>query len=194
MDVCGIVLAGGEGTRFGGPKALARTADGTPWLHRVVAALRAGGCGRVLVALGAAADEARELVPDGAEAIVVDDWTLGLAATLRAALAAVEGADAAVIAPVDVPDLPASAVARLVALAAPSGLAQAVYEGRPGHPALIGADHIAAVRASATGDRGARLYLRTHAAAEIECSDLWHGQDQDTPPPSLSPSPSSHQD
>ena len=30
----GLLLAAGEGRRFGGPKALARDADGTSWLLR----------------------------------------------------------------------------------------------------------------------------------------------------------------
>ncbi len=73
LPLCGLVLAAGAGTRYGGPKALARTADGTPWLALAAGALRDGGCVDVLVALGAQAAEARPLVPDGAEALLVPD-------------------------------------------------------------------------------------------------------------------------
>ena len=45
------MLAAGAGTRAGGPKALRRDADGVPWLHLAVAALRGGGCDPVLVVL-----------------------------------------------------------------------------------------------------------------------------------------------
>ncbi len=42
--VAGIVLAAGDGTRAGGPKALRRDSTGMPWLVRAKDALREGGC------------------------------------------------------------------------------------------------------------------------------------------------------
>lgn len=83
--IAGLVLAGGAGTRYGMPKALAAT-DGVPWIHRVVAALRDGGCDEVVVALGARADEALPLVPPEARAVVAERWRDGVSATLRAGL------------------------------------------------------------------------------------------------------------
>jgi CTP:molybdopterin cytidylyltransferase MocA len=65
VTVCGVVLAAGAGTRFGGPKALARTAAGEPWLALAVGTLRAAGCEPVVVVLGTGADEAEPLVPAG---------------------------------------------------------------------------------------------------------------------------------
>ena len=50
----GLLLAAGEGRRFGGPKALARDDDGTSWLLRAVQALRP--CSEIVVVLGAADD------------------------------------------------------------------------------------------------------------------------------------------
>lgn len=183
--VVGIVLAGGAGTRFGGPKALARAEDGTPWLARAHDALRRGGCGAVVVVLGAGADEAMPLVPDGAIAVVAADAAEGLAETLRAGLAAARERDpaAVVIVPVDTPDLPGSAVARVIAAGDPhprSALVRAVYAGRPGHPVLVGADHLEALAGTLAGDVGAGPYLRAHRAVAIECGDLWHGRDVDT--------------
>lgn len=186
MNVLGVVLAAGAGTRFGRPKALARATDGTPWLHRVAAALTSGGCDRVLVALGADADAARALVPDGVEPIMVEAWADGLAATMCAVLAraAATDADAVLIAPVDVPDLPAAACQRVIDARAadlPAALARAEYDGEPGHPALIGRRHWAALAAELSGDRGAGGYLAAHAAAAVACADLWHGRDIDAP-------------
>ena len=62
------------GARFGGPKALARTSAGVPWLHRAVAVLEDAGCEAVLVVLGAEAEEAAALVPAGATTVVADRW------------------------------------------------------------------------------------------------------------------------
>ncbi len=183
--LCGLVLAAGAGHRFGGPKVLARNADGTPWVAVAVRMLRDAGCERVLVALGAGASEAAGLVPEGAEVVPVDDWVEGVAASLRAGLrAAGAGAgEVLVVTPVDTPDAPPLAVARLVeAVAKPrSTLVQAVYGGVPGHPVLLGRDHWDALAASVSGDRGARPYLVAHGVVEVECGDLWSGADVDTP-------------
>ena len=115
----------------------------------------------VVVALGASAAEARTLVPPHAEVVVVEDWAEGLSATLRQGLrAAVAGrTDAVLVVPVDTPGMPVSAVRRVVeAVAEPwaEALAQAVYRGAPGHPVLIGADHVEPLVETLSGDRGAR--------------------------------------
>ena len=185
MTACGIVLAAGAGTRYGQPKIFARDADGPLWLEQVVGALREGGCSEVLVVIGAEAERAHSVVDtlEAVSAVVAGDWADGLSASVRAGLAAAAATDAdmAVIAPVDVPRMPASVVARVLQ-AAPGrpGLARAVYDGRPGHPVAIGRDHWELVAASVRGDSGANHYLATHAALAVECADLWDGADIDT--------------
>lgn len=198
----GIVLAGGAGTRFGMPKALARADDGTPWLELACRALLDGGCEDVVVVLGARADEAQELVPATATAVVAADWASGIAASLRAGLAAAEsvtaggatasgrsagvtsGAHVAVVSLVDLPGLRADAVRRLLAVsgepdAARHALARAVYGGEPGHPVLVGRTHWQPLAAAVRGDTGAGPYLRAHAAVAVDCTDLGGGDDVD---------------
>jgi CTP:molybdopterin cytidylyltransferase MocA len=184
MRTTGIVLAAGAGTRFGGPKGLARSGDGVPWVESAVGMLRTSGCRDVVVVVGARADEVAALVPAGAVVVRAGDWPEGMGASLRAGLTAAVrfDPDAVVVTPVDTPDAPAAAVGRVVAALGPepaTGLAQAVYRGRPGHPVAMGSAHFAAVVASLAGDRGARSYLVRHGAAEIECGDLWSGADID---------------
>ncbi len=184
MRVCGIVLAAGAGTRYGVPKGLARTPDGTPWVAQAVAMLRAGGCEEAVVVVGARGREVARLVPAGARTVVAPDWASGVSAALRAGLAAAEGADVAVVTPVDTPDAAPEAVGRVVGAlgSAPrDGLARAVYDSRPGHPVAIGANHLASMMDSLHGDRGARAYLAAHAAVQVECADLWSGADIDAP-------------
>jgi CTP:molybdopterin cytidylyltransferase MocA len=185
--VCGLVLAAGSGTRFGLPKALARTPDGTAWLTKAVRMLREAGCERVLVALGASADEASALVPGDAEIVYADDWAEGLSASVRAGLtaASVCPAEAVLITPVDTPDAPPDAARRVIDRAAAPlarALVRAVYRGRPGHPVLIGRDHWDAVAVTLTRDAGAGRYLSEHGALGIECADLWSGADMDRQP------------
>lgn len=177
------MLAAGAGTRAGGPKALRRDADGMPWLHRAVAALRGGGCDPVLVVLGADAALARALVPAEASVVVAENWAEGLSASLRAGLAATPAeASVVVVTLVDLPGLPAAAVERLLAAPLhPGTLRRAVYEGRPGHPVVIGRDHWTAVAASVHGDRGAGRYLHDQGAESVELSGLWDGADADGP-------------
>lgn len=181
------MLAAGAGTRFGGPKALARTPDGDPWVARAVATLHEGGCREVIVVLGASAVEARPLVPDQATVVVAADWAEGLSASVRAALRVAEGtsADRAVVVPVDTPDLPVAAVRRVLAASVVTGsqtLARATYDGRPGHPVVLGRAHWRELARTVHGDLGAGPYLRARAAIEIECGDLWGGADIDHHP------------
>ncbi len=172
----GIVLAAGAGTRAGGPKALLRMPDGTPWLELACAFLRDSGCDRVIAVLGAQSRIARPLVPNWAEVVVADEWEAGMSASLRAGLAAAAG-EAALVTLVDLPELPA-AVGRRV-MASSGALRQAVFLGEPGHPVYIAAEHVDAAAASLTGDRGARRYLVEHGVVEVECGDLWNGVDRD---------------
>lgn len=181
--MCGIVLAAGAGTRFGGPKALARDAEGVPWLQRAADALRGGGCADVIVVLGAEADAAAPLVPDGARIVVAADWAEGLSRSLVAGLAAAAGADAAVVVPVDTPELPGAAVARVIVAGMRdlrAALTRATYDGEPGHPVLLGSAHWDALAAQVSGDVGAGPYLRRNATVAVECGDLWSGHDRDT--------------
>ena len=121
-----------------------------------------GGCEAVTVVLGAGADEASALLPDGPVAsVVAADWAEGMSASLRAGLAAVavSGADAVVITLVDLPDVGAEVVRRVVAAGSGRGtLARATYDGRPGHPVVVGRDHWSAMAASVQRRHGsARL-------------------------------------
>ena len=159
--LCGLVLAAGAGTRFGGPKALARSADGTPWIDHAVQVLTDAGCGHVVVALGASAAEAHTLVPPHAEVVVVEDWAEGLSATLRRGLraAAAGRTDAVLVVPVDTPGMPVSAVRRVVEAA---GEPVGGGAGAGGVPRCAGSSRAhrrwsrRAPGGTLSGDRGAR--------------------------------------
>src|SRR3954452_10642736 len=136
---------------MGRPKALVADEAGS-WLRRGVATLRDGGCDRVTVVLGAEAPRGQTLL-DGQDArvVVADDWAEGMGASLRAGLRSLDGSDdrsddGVVVSLVDLPDLVPEVVRRVVARAVAGGdvaavLARASYDGKPGHPVLLGRDH-----------------------------------------------------
>jgi CTP:molybdopterin cytidylyltransferase MocA len=108
-----------------------------------------------------------------------------MGASLRAGLAHLEPGDddLALVTLVDLPDVGAAVVSRVLAAAVGDGraaLARASYDGVPGHPVAIGRDHWAAVITTARGDRGARDHLRATPHHLVECGDLATGRDLDT--------------
>lgn len=182
MSPDGVLLAAGAGSRMGMPKALVHDDDGRSWLAAGVEALREGGCERVTVVLGASADEAVALLDGlGVDVVIASDWADGMSASLRAGLRALpDDGEAAVLLLVDLPDVTADVVRRVVAAGSdPTALRRAAYDGRPGHPVLIGRDHWAGVLAEASGDAGARSYLAGHQVDLVDCGDLATGHDVD---------------
>lgn len=185
--VAGVLLAAGEGSRFGQPKALVRL-EGQTLAERGTGLLRAGGADLLLVVTGAARVE----LGDGQDVRIVDnpDWRTGMGSSLRAALRALASADlgadvgAAVIALADQPLVGPEAVARLIAAyRAGATVAVAAYEGKPRNPVLLGREHWPEVIETATGDRGARAFLRAHPGLVtlVECGDTGRPDDIDTP-------------
>jgi CTP:molybdopterin cytidylyltransferase MocA len=190
MSVAGLLLAAGAGRRMGRPKALLRDARGVPFLDRAVGLLLEG-CDTVTVVLGACADEARALLDEAGwgddpavDVVVADDWAEGMGASLRTGLTALAAGpgDAALVTLVDLPDLDEVVLRRVLDTASgPTALVRATYDGRPGHPVLLGRDHWAGVVATAEGDHGARTYLAAHEPVACECGDLATGRDVDRP-------------
>jgi CTP:molybdopterin cytidylyltransferase MocA len=184
-DVAGLVLAAGAGSRFGRPKALIEVGREV-LVDRAVRTLRDGGCAPVIVVLGAGADEVRRTARlDG---VVVDnaDWKTGMASSLRCGLTALADtqAGAAVIALVDQPGMSAEAVERLIERWRGGAVAVvASYHGKQRHPVLLDARVWEALAASATGDVGARTWLRAHPddVVHVACDDVADAGDIDVP-------------
>ncbi|MFF2199713.1 NTP transferase domain-containing protein [Streptomyces sp. NPDC058145] len=184
--IAGLLLAAGGGRRLGGrPKALLEH-RGRPLVEHAVGVLRAAGCGRIHVVLGAAADDVRDRADlSGCVTVRNPDWAEGMGSSLRAGLGSLAGTGvtAALVSLVDQPGIGPAAMARVLgAYEDENSLVSAAYDGVRGHPVLFGAAHWAGVAASATGDRGARAYLREHAAALrlVECADVAEPYDIDT--------------
>jgi CTP:molybdopterin cytidylyltransferase MocA len=179
-SVAGVLLAAGEGSRFGRPKALVEL-DGMTLADRGVALLRAGGADPVLVVTGAAPVDT-----PGTVTVHNPEWRTGMGSSLRAALRVLTSSavGAAVIALADQPLVGAAAVGRLIsAYYAGATVAVAAYDGEQRNPVLIARQHWPAVIAAATGDKGARAFLRARPdlVTLVECGDTGSAEDIDTP-------------
>ncbi len=172
----GIVLAAGAGTRYGQPKAPVMI-DGERLVDRSVRVLREAGCFPIAVVLGAWIGE----VP-GAVVMENPDWASGMGSSFREGLRWASGtaADSVIVTLVDLPGLTSEAVRRIVD--EPADLVSATFDGQRGHPVKFGREHWPALIESASGDVGARDYLRARDdLVLVELSDIADGQDLDTP-------------
>jgi CTP:molybdopterin cytidylyltransferase MocA len=182
----GLVLAAGAGTRMGRPKALLRY-GGDLLLERACRLLTDAGCAPVLAVLGAGAEEVVRVarLPAGATTVNNPDWPSGMGSSLRVGLSTLPpGTAAVVVVLVDTPGIGAGAVHRLVAAWRGGAVAaQATYHGEPGHPVLLSGPILADVAETATGDCGAREWLRGHAdlVARVACDSTGYSSDLDTP-------------
>ncbi len=164
----GICLAAGASTRMGSPKAL-RAFGGVPAVRRVVETLLGGGCGEVVVVLGADAELIRPAVPDGPEVTVVvnGQWERGRTGSLQAGLSAARDASGWVMHPVDHPLVVPGDVCALIDAWRPGAVpvVRPIHEGRGGHPILLDAS-LGNDILTLGPDEPLRNLLRSHRARE----------------------------
>ena len=130
-----VILAAGEGRRYGGPKQLHPVA-GRPMLEVVCETVAAAGVVERTVVLGARAGEIAAAVDmHGAATIVCDHWRDGQAASLRCALESLGPAvDEVLVVLGDGPSLSAEAIRRVAAGAGPRA---ADYGHGRSHPVVL---------------------------------------------------------
>lgn len=191
--VAGLLLSAGGGRRMGAPKGLLRDPDGTPRAARVCDHLRAAGCEPIIAVLGAAAEEVAALLPEAVLPVFAADWEQGMGASLRTGLNALTTAEAtvrveaAIVMLVDLPGVDDTAIRRIIDHGrdgvpdVASALVRATWNGRPGHPVLLGRRQWQAAADAAVGDKGARDLLAGPGVVSVECGDLGSGADIDHP-------------
>ncbi len=167
--IAAVVLAAGEGRRFGGLKQL-HEIDGRPMLERVLEIVAQTGPEHRVVVLGARAGTILERIDVyGAEPVVCDRWDAGQAASLHAGLRALpESAEWALVVLGDGPGLDRRAVQRVLAAARPGddAIHAADYGDGRSHPVLI-----PRARFDEIPDRGERP-VRGLPAEIVDCRDL----------------------
>ena len=159
--IAALVLAAGASKRLGRPKQLIEL-DGRTLVERTATACLEGGCSPVVVTVGHAADDVRRALA-GTAVTIIDSvgWREGIAASIRAGLAAVgERSQAVVLAVCDQPALSSAVIRRLVEAwdGDPKGRVACAYAGILGVPVLFARgwfEELARLR----GERGAQALL-----------------------------------
>ncbi|MFD0331040.1 NTP transferase domain-containing protein [Streptacidiphilus monticola] len=176
-----LLLAAGGGRRLGNrPKALLPF-RGRPLVEHAVSVLRAGGCARVLVVLGAAAQEVLARADlTGCEVVLNEDWETGMGSSCGPVSPRCRRSRTRRWSPRGHTGVTPEAVRRV--LAQEAELAAAAYAGERGHPVLIARRHWPEAAAGAQGDAGARALLRAHAdeLRLVEVGDVAENADIDT--------------
>lgn len=170
-----IILAAGESTRMGKPKALLRFGDRT-FLEQIIAVLRDGGVDRITVVLGAEAEAIEKAVDLSDVNVVINrEYRSGQLSSLLVGLEnAPAEVEAILLCLVDGPFITAEIVRQVVATFR-EGKAPIViptFEGRRGHPSLFARSMFEALRA-APPEEGARhvVYANEEKVTEVGIPD-----------------------
>lgn len=138
-----IVLAAGDSTRMGRPKALLDW-QGKPLIKHVLDTARGGGCNDAFVVLGRDADSIRAGgLLDGVKVLVNPDPSQGQVSSLRLAMRSLDfSTDCCVVWPVDCPLVKAADVSALITAyakwrASLMRILMPTYQGKRGHPMLV---------------------------------------------------------
>jgi len=164
-----ILLAAGESTRMGQPKALLPWGDQT-LIEYQIAELRAAGVDDVVVVLGHDADEVRQHVPPEARVVVNKAYREGRASSLRAGAAALpDDAGPIVVLNVDQPR-PRRIIEQLLAAHRNAGalVTVPVGDGRRGHPVVLAGALLPELRSASEAAQGLRGVVAAHEAGVRE--------------------------
>src|SRR3990167_8821789 len=188
--VPGLILAAGQSSRMGRPKALLTIPPlGVTFVRRLAAALCDGGAEEALV-VGRPDDRALQAevasLPPRARFVANPDADTGQLSSVLAGLRVADrpGVPGVLVIPVDVPLVTADTVAALLAAyrSSVAPIVRATHHGRHGHPVIFARAVFDELR-HADPAAGAKSVLRAHEAAivNVEVEDPGVVTDVDTP-------------
>ncbi|MBT9383686.1 nucleotidyltransferase family protein [Pseudooceanicola sp. CBS1P-1] len=165
MSLVVLLLAAGASSRMRGGDKLLEPVAGQPLLRLM--ALRALELAPVIVTLPAL-DHPRRRALEGLPVTVVPvpEAGEGMAASIRAGVAALGPAEAVMILPADMPELTAGDLRRVAAGFDGRQIRRGASGATPGHPVLFPAELFPEL-SRLSGDQGARPVLRAHAARVV---------------------------
>jgi molybdenum cofactor cytidylyltransferase len=173
--IAGLILAAGESSRMGTPKATLPY-RGRTFLEWIVQTLREGGLERIVVVLGHQAEDIRRQIKiEAAQVVINPDYRSGQTSSLQVGLRTLiaEELEGTLLCLVDHPAVAAETVKRIVATFRQCGapLVIPTYQGRRGHPVLIGRQvfgELLGLACDAGADSVVRRYRPATQYVEVE--------------------------
>lgn len=182
MKTGAVVLAAGQGRRFGGDKLMADL-EGRPVIDHVLDALAAYVFDSVICVVRPDSRLPEHLKGRAVVPVVNGQADQGMGTSLATGIQALPSADAAFIILGDMPAIPAGLFGRMVEAMGVSGadIVVPMHDGRQGHPVLFSRRCFADLMAL-QGDVGARSLIRSgaYAVASVD-SDAGILRDIDLP-------------
>jgi len=169
MSFAGLILAGGEGRRWGGAKAWARLPDGTTFLEACAATLRLAGASPVVATLPP------DSSPDDCPGVLTEQLPhsgLDMFASLEIGLQRLlvdRRWDAVVVLPVDHPLVASKTVTALIDAGSPAGIA--TFGGHHGHPVSLWRDTVEVIATGAWAGCTLRDVLHVVGATDVNVDD-----------------------
>ena len=188
MEIHGVLLAAGTGSRFADGNKLLADLDGEPLVrHAAETVLRAAEDGVVdtlVVVLGHESDRIGAALADMPfDDVRNPDYERGQATSVGRGARAVRerGADAGVFALGDMPCVDPSTVATVAAGLddGDAAIAVPIHDGRRGNPVAFGAEHFEAL-AAVDGDTGGRNLIGRNPVNRVPVDDPGIHRDVDT--------------
>jgi molybdenum cofactor cytidylyltransferase len=171
-----LIPAAGLSSRMGRPKLTLPLGDGTVLGH-VLEALRRARIEHILVVVGPRVPELVTLARAAGVAVLsLPDETVDMRSTIEHGLGWLEAQfhpghnDNWLLMPADHPALSAGVVLGLVRAREGNpaySIVVPTFQGRRGHPVLLGWEHVEAIRKLPAG-QGLNIYLRKHAGVTLE--------------------------
>jgi molybdenum cofactor cytidylyltransferase len=167
--IVGILLAAGQGSRFGSDKLLHPLPDGTPMAVAAAANLLPA-CDRVIAVLRPGNEHLADLLgATGCETVLCYASDEGMGHSLAAGVGAAHDAAGWVVALADMPFITTSSHQAVVdGLRAGASLAASEYEGLRGHPVGFDRQWFEQLL-NLTGDHGGKPILDAHKQALLLC-------------------------
>jgi len=168
-SLAGLILAGGEGRRFGGPKAWAGLPDGRTFLEACVACLRDAGADRVVATLP---PESPDPEIAGLQALPLPEPDLDMFGSLKIGLNHLiqsEDWERLAVLPVDHPLVRPESVRALAAVDGRAVIPS--YRGKHGHPIVIDREVAVAIVCGDLGGPTMRDVLRAVGSLDLAVDD-----------------------
>jgi molybdenum cofactor cytidylyltransferase len=173
--IAGLILAAGESSRMGTPKATL-TYRGRTFLEGIVQTLQEGGLERIVVVLGHQAEDIqRQIRIEAAQVVINPDYRSGQTSSLQVGLRSLiaDDLEAVLLCLVDHPAVAAETVRRIGATFRQCGAPVVIptCQGRRGHPVLIGRQvfgELLGLACDAGADSVVRRYRPATQFVEVE--------------------------